>query len=140
MNTKHILTAILGILMPLGAMAQQQPMTPEEQEKKMLEGIETLVVKYEEDLQLEPWQTFYLDSILVHNYKAMSEESKKLSDNKVANIDLYQHISDKWEEKSYLAIQKVLNPEQWTKYLKMGAGRAKKARDKRAAKKEASKK
>ena len=135
MKTKHILIALLGLMLPICAMAQgQQPMTPEEEEKKLLEGIERLVVKYEEDLKLEPWQTFYLDSILTHNYKAMSAESKVLSENRVENVDLYQRIADKWEEQTYIAVQRVLTPEQWTRYLKSGPGREKKARDKRAAK------
>ena len=133
MKTKHILIALLGALLPFSAFAQQPP-TPEEQEKKLMESIESLVVKYEENLQLESWQTFYLDSILIHNYKAMAEESKGLADNRVENLDLYQRISDKWEEATYVAVQRILTPEQWTKYLKLGPGREKKARDKRAAK------
>ena len=66
----------------------------------------------------------------------MMEESRALAANKVENYDLYQIISDKWEENTYNAFQKVLDEEQWKKYLKQGAARAKKNRDVRAAKRE----
>jgi hypothetical protein len=124
------------MLMPLAARAQQQPLTPEQEEKKMREGIEQLVLHYEETLDLEVWQTFYVDSILVHNYTAMSEETKALAENRVENAELYQMISDKWENATYDAFRKILDDAQWKKYLKGGASRAKKSRDIRAAKRE----
>ena len=139
MKTKHILIILIGMLMPLAAKAQQQPLTPEQEEKKMREGIEQLVLRYEETLGLEVWQTFYVDSILVHNYTAMSEETKALAENRVENPDLYQIISDKWENATYEAFHKILDETQWKKYLKSGASRAKKARDVRAAKREGKK-
>jgi hypothetical protein len=136
MKTKHILIVLIGMLMPLAARAQQQPLTPEQEEKKMREGIEQLVLHYEETLDLEVWQTFYVDSILVHNYTAMSEETKALAENRVENAELYQMISDKWENATYDAFRKILDDAQWKKYLKGGASRAKKSRDIRAAKRE----
>ena len=136
MKTKHILIILIGMLMPLAARAQQQPLTPEQEEKKMREGIEQLVLHYEETLDLEVWQTFYVDSILVHNYTAMSEETKALAENRVENAELYQMISDKWENATYDAFRKILDDAQWKKYLKGGASRAKKSRDIRAAKRE----
>ena len=134
MKTKHILVFLALTLMPLAAKAQQQPLTPEQEEKKMRDGIEQMVLRYEESLNLEVWQTFYVDSILTNNYTKMMEEQKKLAENKVANYDLYTMISDKWDEKTYQAFQKILDEAQWAKYLKSGAARAKKARDKRAEK------
>ena len=139
MKTKHILIVLIGMLMPLAARAQQQPLTPEQEEKKMREGIEQLVLHYEETLDLEVWQTFYVDSILVHNYTAMSEETKALAENRVENAELYQMISDKWENATYDAFRKILDDAQWKKYLKGGASRAKKSRDIRAAKRERTK-
>ena len=139
MKTKHILIALACLMAPVLAKAQQQPMTPEQEEKKMRENIENMVLKYEELLNLEVWQTFYVDSILTHNYGEMMAESKALSSNRVENYGLYQMISDKWEEATYTAFQRILDEEQWKKYLKQGAARAKKARDKRAAKREGNK-
>ena len=134
MKTKHILIILIGMLMPLAVKAQQQPLTPEQEEKKMREGIEQMVLRYEESLELEVWQTFYVDSILVHNYTAMSKETKALAENRVENTELYQLVADKWEDATYEAFQKILNEDQWKKYLKGGASRAKKSRDIRAAK------
>ena len=139
MKTKHILLAILGLSFTLTGFAQEQ-LTPEQEEKKMREGIELLVLRYEESLDLEVWQTFYVDSILVHNYNAMAEETKALAMNRVENGDLYMMISDKWEDETYNAFRKILTDEQWKKYLKGGASRAKKARELRAKKREGKKK
>ena len=85
-------------------------------------------------LKLEDWQVFYLDSIMTHDYTAMRDEIKSLSEAKVGNADAYQMTQDKWMEKMYQAFDKVLDRDQWAKYQKSGAGRDKKARDKRAAK------
>ena len=79
-------------------------------------------------------QEFYLDSILTHDYFAMRDEIMEKSRAKVNNMDVYQAIQDKWAERIYVAFRKVLDDEQWEKYLKGGAGREKKARDKREAK------
>ena len=64
----------------------------------------------------------------------IQEELDALQDAKVSNRDLYTKASDKWAEKIYVAMRGILNDEQWSKYLKGGAAREKKARDKRNAK------
>ena len=133
MQIRHIITALF-FLAPAGLLAQEQELTPEQQEKKFREGIDAQIERYEETLDLEVWQTFYVDSILNHNYNAMRDEFKVLSDNKVATPELFVRIQDKWEEASYQAFRKILNEEQWVKYCKTGASRAKKARDKREEK------
>ena len=132
---KKILFAALGLFISLGsAFAQQQQMTPEEEEKKMEEFILKQVEKLESSLKLEDWQSFYADSIFHHDYKALQDELKGLQDAKVSNGDLYTQCSDKWAEQIYNSMHKILNEEQWAKYLKGGAAREKKARDKRKAK------
>ena len=85
-------------------------------------------------LGLEDWQTFYVDSILTHDYEGLRAELKSLQAAKMSNTDVYQQVQDKWAEQVYVAIQKVLDEKQWEKYLKAGAAREKKSRDKRAAK------
>ena len=85
-------------------------------------------------LELEDWQSFYVDSILTHDYDALRVELKSLQAAKMSNADVYQQVQDKWAEQIYVALQKVLDEKQWAKYLKNGAAREKKARDKRAAK------
>lgn len=139
MKTKHILLTAIGLLMFLVASAQEQPLTPEQRAKKMREAIDKMVENYEESLQLEDWQAFYADSILTHNMEERNKEMEALMANKVENYDLYTMIGDKWDEQTYIAFQKILTEEQWKKFLKTGADRAKKARDKRAAKREGKK-
>ena len=65
---------------------------------------------------------------------APSDAWEALQGNKVENTDLYVMVQDKWMEQIYNSFHKIFDEEQWTKYGKMGAARAKKARDKRAAK------
>ena len=96
--------------------------------------IQTEVTKLETSLDLETWQVFYVDSILTHDYQAMRDELMVKSAAKVSNTDIYVQIQDKWMEQIYNAFSKVFDEDQWAKYLKQGAAREKKARDKRAAK------
>ncbi|MBQ8061273.1 MAG: hypothetical protein IJ205_04955 [Bacteroidales bacterium] len=132
---KKILFAVLAMLFSMGAsFAQQQQMSPEEKEKKMDEFIQKEIEKLENNLKLEDWQIFYADSILNHDYRAMQKELEELQESKVSSSDLYTQASDKWAEQIYNSMHKVLNEDQWTKYIKGEAGRAKKARDKRKAK------
>ena len=116
-------------------MAAQNQMSSEEKEKKLSEFIQKEVDKFETSLKLEDWQVFYADSILNHDYRAMQDELDELMEKKVSNADIFAQTSDKWCEKIYEAMHKILDEDQWTKYLKMGAAREKKARDKRKAKK-----
>jgi hypothetical protein len=121
------------LLLPFLAGAQQ-PQSEEEAAKQMREAIDQTIENYERLLGLEDWQTFYVDSILTHDYEALRAEVKALQVAKMSNADVYQQVQDKWAEQVYVAMQKVLDEKQWEKYLKNGAARDKKARDKRAAK------
>ena len=121
------------VLLSAAVFAQEQK-TPEQREKEVREWIDKEVEKYTRALDLDFAQEFYVDSILTHDYYAMMEETKEKSIAKVSNSDIYQAIQDKWAERIYVAFRKVLDDEQWEKYLKGGAGREKKARDKREAK------
>ena len=110
-----------------GALAQQKERTPEEIASQEAERLETL-------LGLEGWQVFYVDSILQNNYSHMQAELYGLRDSKVENVDLYVSVRDKWNQLTYDAFSKVFNEEQWNRYLKSGAGKEMKLRQKRAAK------
>ena len=121
------------LLLPFWAGAQQ-PQSEEEELKQMREAIDKSVESYENMLDLEVWQSFYVDSILTHDYMALRDELKEMRDAKMTNSDGYQRVQDKWAEQVYVSMQKVLDEEQWAKYLKAGAARDKKSRDKRAAK------
>ena len=110
-----------------GALAQQKERTPEEIASQEAERLETL-------LSLEGWQVFYVDSILQNNYSHMQAELYGLRDSKVENVDLYVSVRDKWNQLTYDAFSRVFNEDQWNRYLKSGAGKEMKLRQKRAAK------
>jgi len=121
------------LFLPL-CLAAQQPATPEEQEKQFREALDSQIEDYTSLLDLEYWQVFYVDSIMTHDYTAMRDEIQALSDAKVSNTDAYSRVQDKWAEQIYQSFKKVFTEEQWNKYLKSGAQREKKSRDKREAK------
>ena len=122
------------VCLPASAQSGQKK---EDKEKKMDEFIKNQVNNLENSLKLETWQTFYVDSILNHDYRAMQDELDNLSSAKVSNTDIYIRTQDKWNEQIYQALSKVMNEAQWNKYLKMGAAREKKFRDKRISRAEA---
>ena len=107
----------------LHAQEQKQPDIYEqaEQEADRLQRI----------LNLEDWQTFYVDSTLKHNFPAMKAEFEKMSSAKVSNSSLYIAVQDKWLEKTDSAYMKIFTKEQWAAYLKSGAAKQQKARAKR---------
>jgi len=131
---KKILAILAICLVPALALAQEQK-TPEQREKEFYEAVQKQVEHLSTLLELEDYQVFYVDSILTHDYTAMQEEISGLSRSKVSNTDIYYDVQDKWTEQIYNSFHKLFTEDQWTKYLKSGAARDKKARDKRAAKK-----
>ena len=115
-------------LMDMTAKAQQ----PEEPD--MYEMAEKEADRLQRLLDLEDWQVFYVDSTLKHDYPAMIAEYKELQSSKVSNTSLYQSVNDKWLEKIDATYKRIFTEKQWAAYLKSGAAKAQKARDKRKAK------
>lgn len=132
-KSKKFFGIIVLLLLPLW-LGAQVPQSEEEELKQLREAVDRQVDNYTNILKLEDWQVFYLDSILTHDFDAMRLELKELRDAKISNADAYTRAQDKWAEQIYNSLQGVFNEEQWAKYLKTGAARDKKARDKRAAK------
>lgn len=90
-------------------------------------------------LKLEDWQLFYVDSILQHDYAALKKEMEELKKYKVENYNIYILTQDKWMEQIDRSYKKYFSEAQWAAYLKSGAAKAQKARNKRKAKFEKSK-
>ncbi|MCQ2169894.1 MAG: hypothetical protein MJY51_05655 [Bacteroidales bacterium] len=129
---KYLFICLLFVA-PASLFAQELSEEEMNREKKFRESIDKMVENYENDLKLEDWQVFYVDSILTHDFTALTEELQQMNKAKVENPDLYQMSQDKWMEQMYNAFRKVLDDKQWAKYLKNGASKDKKGRDKRAA-------
>lgn len=126
----RVLTAFVMMFMGFSAYAQQQ------EQPDIFEQAEVEADRLQRLLDLEDWQTFYVDSILKHDYSAMMAEYQQFQKAKVSNASMYISVQDKWRDKIDESFRKVLNDEQWTKYLKSGAAKAQKARAKRKAKAE----
>ena len=132
MKFVHFVLAALAALFFTQAMsAQTQP-----QQKSVYEQAEEEADRLQRLLDLEDWQVFYVDSTLKHDFPAMMDECEKLQKSKVANASIYIAVQDKWMDKIDASYRRIFNEEQWDAYLRNGAARAQKAREKRKAKSE----
>lgn len=129
-----IAAAVLSFGFSMCLTAQDKEKEERKADQEFYESVNNEIDRLTNLLDLDDWQIFYVDSILVHDYKAMREELKDLQDKKVSNTDLYYNIQYKWQDSIYYAYEKIFNEEQWAKYLKNGAARDKKNRDKRMSK------
>ena len=123
-----MLICALGLTFQISVLAQE-PNKPDVMEKAEMEAD-----RLQKLLDLEDWQVFYVDSTLKHDYPAMMAEYEQLSKSKVSNQSFYQMVYDKWMEQVDDTYKKIFTQEQWSAYLKSGAARAQKARDKRKSK------
>ena len=135
---KHLwmLAAVLCLGAPALMAQNQGTLTPEQLEKQRMEFIDKEVKRLSDQLGLEYWQEFYVDSTLAHDYKALQDELEDLQKTKVGNMDIYQRVQDKWMEQIDRSYKRFFSEEQWNKYWKATGQRAQKARDKRKAKAE----
>ena len=135
MKSKVYMIVAASVLMLMATCAeafaqQQQPEGPDiyeqaEAEADRLQGV----------LKLEDWQTFYVDSTLKHDYPAMMAEMEDLRAAKITNVDIFQDVQDKWWDRIDASYRNIFTDEQWKAYLKSGAGKAQKMREKRRSKK-----
>lgn len=116
------------------AQAQEKPKSPEEMEEEIINMCEEKADNMAQELDLEDWQVFYVDSIMKHDYLEMQREMQTLSRQRVSNTEIYQRVQDKWMDCIDMAFRKVFDDSQWDKYLRSGAGKAAKMRQKRAQK------
>lgn len=133
MKRLFVLTAAICAFSTLSLFAQG-PQSQEEQEKQMYEAVDKEIERQTTFLDLADWQIFMIDSTLTHDYRAMTAEIASLRQSKVSNSNAYISVQDKWLEAIYQSYLRILNEDQKAKYLKSGAAKAKKAREKRAEK------
>lgn len=120
----------VAIFVSVNAFAQEEEQktpTPEEMAAKEADRLGEL-------LKLDDWQIFYVDSTLQHDYTLYQEDVKKLQSARVDNYDLYTLTWDKWMDQIENTYRKIFTDAQWSAYLKAGAGKQRKAREKRKAK------
>ncbi len=134
-NTGNLLLVLAMLAFGFSASAQNQGGVAEDDVKKMLENVDHQVEQMTRDLDLEDWQVFYVDSILTANYLSLQAGFADLSAKKVGNRDIYQDLQYSKLDEIYYALEKVFDESQWAKYLKRGAAKDKKSREKYFAKK-----
>ena len=124
--------SVLAVLMltPVSKAVAQEP----EKQPDIYQQAEKEADRLQSLLDLEDWQVFYVDSTLKHDYPAMLAEYDQLNKSKVTNTSMYQAVQDKWMDQIDKTYKKLFTEEQWNLYLKTGAAKAQKAREKRKAK------
>lgn len=130
-HTISLLMAGVFVLAFQDTVSAQEPQQPDVYERAEIEAD-----RLQKLLDLEDWQVFYVDSTLKHDFPAMMAEYDELRKSRVSNQMMYQNVYDKWMEQVDNTYRKIFTESQWAAYLKSGAARAQKAREKRKAKAE----
>lgn len=108
-----LLFSIIFSAVPLKASAQ------EEEEKKTPEELAyEQAEKMEKDLKLKPHQTFFVDSVLQHDMRALNDEFMFMRASGVQEVTVYQKIQEKWTSQIDSSFKKILNEDQWLLYLR----------------------
>ena len=123
---KFVYTIALLMAFSFGLSAQER-----EKPMETWERAEAEADRLQQALDLEDWQVFYVDSTLKHDYAALMAEAEKLQASKVSNASMYIAVQDKWMDKIEETYKKIFTEAQWAVYLKTGAAKAQKAREKR---------
>lgn len=129
-----VLLAFLSASFSVRALAQQQEKMPDIYQQAEMEAD-----RLQKLLDLEDWQTFYVDSTLKHDFPAMMAEYEEMKNAKIGNTTMYVAVQDKWMDQIDATYRKIFTDEQWAAYLRQGAGKAQKAREKRRMKAEGKK-
>lgn len=135
MKMRSLLISLLAMLL-IAAPAFAQEMTEEEKksEKELREFVDKELEKLTSQLKLEYWQEFLVDSIMTHDYTAITREFDKYKKEKIGNTDEYYKVQDKWNDQMYYAIERILDDKQKVLFQKTAIAKAKKQRDKKKAK------
>ena len=126
MKFLYTIALLMAVAFGLSAQEPEKPM-------ETWERAEAEADRLQGTLDLEDWQVFYVDSTLKHDFAALMAEIEKLQASKVSNTSMYIAVQDKWMDKIDESYRKIFTETQWAAYLKSGAAKARKAREKRRA-------
>lgn len=111
-HLKTIFTLLLlSFSATLFAQEQQEEKTPEEIATEEADRLEKL-------LKLEPHQTFFIDSVLQHDMRAMYDEMQLMKQSGTQEFIVYQHIKEKWGNRIDSSYMNILTEKQWLEYLR----------------------
>jgi len=112
-------SVLLSAVCAVPAFAQQQ-----EKEKTPEEVAAAEVKAMVSELGLSESQEFFCDSILTHNYTCMKSDFENLQSSGMQEANTYQFLKDRWQKKTLEALKKVLDDQQYIKYLRrIGKGK-----------------
>ena len=111
----HLKTIFTLLLLSLSAtifaQEQQEEKTPEEIATEEADRLEKL-------LKLEPHQTFFIDSVLQHDMRAMYDEMQLMKQSGTQEFIVYQRIKEKWGNRIDSSYMNILTEKQWLEYLR----------------------
>ena len=111
-HLKTIFTLLLlSFSATLFAQEQQEEKTPEEIATEEADRLEKL-------LKLEPHQTFFIDSVLQHDMRAMYDEMQLMKQSGTQEFIVYQRIKEKWGNRIDSSYMNILTEKQWLEYLR----------------------
>ena len=113
-NIIRIITLMLAITLSATALKAQEQEEQKSPEEMALEEADRL----EEMLVLQPHQTFYIDSILQHDMRALYDELQQLQMSGTREYVAFKQVRDKWIARIDSAYKKVLTEEQWMQYCR----------------------
>ncbi|MDD4420568.1 MAG: hypothetical protein PHW85_03135 [Bacteroidales bacterium] len=110
-----LLSAVCAV--PVFAQQQEKEKTPEEVAAAEVKAMVS-------ELKLSESQEFFCDSILTHNYTCMKSDFESLQNSGMQEASTYQFLKDRWEKKTLEALKKVLDDQQYIRYLRrIGKGK-----------------
>ncbi len=101
--------AVLASTTVLRAQNGEGERTPEEIATEEANRLERL-------LKLEPHQTFFIDSILQHDMKALHDEIEALKTSGTQEYTVYKQVQDRWADQIDSSYRKVLTEYQYMIY------------------------
>ncbi|WRQ32394.1 hypothetical protein U5907_07350 [Bacteroidales bacterium MB20-C3-3] len=91
----------------------------QEPQKTPLEMASEQADRLQRDLKLADHQLFYIDSILQYNFQALTNEIEEMKKAGLQSRDTYFNAQKKWGQKTEEAFEKILDKEQFIRYLKI---------------------
>ena len=101
--------ALLTSATMLRAQNNEEEKTPEEMAAEEANRLEKL-------LKLEPHQTFFIDSILQHDMRAMHDEIEALRASGTQEYTAYKQVQDRWVNQIDSSYRKILTEYQYMIY------------------------
>ncbi len=105
---------LLTLMVTFSLFAQDQP-----PRKSPIELAAEQAERFQEELDLNHYQVFMVDSILQTNLAAVSKEFEEMQKGGMQNPESYRAVQKKWQKKTDDAFVKILTIEQFDRYLRI---------------------